>query len=90
MTEREKAHKALAHALAALEDMPAPFMWPRRLARVGVQLSAVNDIAYHALHQSVQSLRCFKGSDQWGRLLPALRRAAPGLLDALCDLRGLE
>ena len=97
MTEREKAHKELEHALAAFGDGLAvlnqrrPASYTLALAiKLAQGIIERDALAAWAFRNAVAGVRTggFELSDEG--YLPALRKLAPVLLDIYCDAKGIE
>lgn len=100
MTEREKAHRELEHALAALEERFSEFKAKHaivghitlrtQVTSITASLGERNAPARWALHNGDSGV-CGAGYHRaWPRYLPALRKLAPVLLDIYCDAKGIE
>lgn len=90
MNEREKAHAALNHALAAAEDRVGQKMG--HLTKIGQTLGLENRHAYGAYIWAlawVQNSGTLSYTDQ-ALIVPAVRKLAPVILDLYLDKHGIE
>lgn len=82
MTEREKAHKELQHALSAMADKKRA---QRPMVSIVNVLAARDEHAGRAWREATYWLACMgSGLDE------ARRKLAPVMLDCILDARGIE